>query len=145
MTEISNFDYKISFRIIHPNIDPNEITEKIGFLPDRSAIVGDQRYNPSGRKIAGTHRSSSWVYSVANEKIGGRSLASAIKNFNRRIAHCQDFFDLLVKSGGKIEYFVGWFSGRNSGEDLEWALLHECSHLRIGIALDIYSDDEFST
>jgi len=46
--------------------------------------------------------------------------------------------DRLASSGGTFNFFVGWFSDRNSGDRLEWNLLREMARLRISLDLDVY-------
>lgn len=140
MTNQSNFDYKISFRIVHPTIDPNEITKKIGILPSMVQLAGEKRFSPSGRELPGTYKFSSWNHHIATVKAGGVTAVSKIREFNNKLSEQQHFFQEICDSGGRIEYFIGWFSGLNSGEVFDWEILRDCANLRISIVLDVYSE-----
>jgi hypothetical protein len=51
------------------------------------------------------------------------------------------FLDQLVRTGGYIEVFVGWFMGGNTGEALGSELLQRMGNLGVSLSLDIYGPD----
>lgn len=50
----------------------------------------------------------------------------------------QNLFYELSSSGGKIEYFIGWYSEGNSGEEFDFELLRSLADLYIGLSFDFY-------
>lgn len=135
----TNFKFKIALRIFHPSINPDQITQKLSLRPSHTYMAGSARNTPKGNPLPGTNKNSMWFFEIG-EKSEGESgtLSDMIREMNEKLWPARDFFCGLQDSGGKIEYFIGWFSGLNSGETLDWALLQKCSDLRIDLSLDVY-------
>ena len=128
--------YSIALRIWHPSIDPGEITARIAWEPSFSYMAGSPRRTPKGNALPGTNKDSFWYAEVPVEQ--GCTLSEVIDHLNRRLSPHAQYLDQLVCTGGKIEYFIGWFVGRNAGDTFSWAMLEACAALRISLAFDIY-------
>ena len=49
-------------------------------------------------------------------------------------------FQQIRDTGGRIEFFIGWYSDRNTGELFSSSLLKKLGELQIDLALDIYCE-----
>lgn len=130
------FKYTISFRIEHPSIDPREISAKLSLIPNISWMAGSRRRSPKGEPLEGSYKTTYWSYTL--EQQSDMRLADCLETFTTSLEPYQDFLTGLRSTGGKCEYFIGWFSGPNSGEVLNYQLLSKLSRLQIDLALDIY-------
>jgi hypothetical protein len=128
--------YKISFRITHPNIRTDEISSELGLAPRISYTVGDKKLTPKGNEVPGIRKESFWCYELA---IGDELIEIEISNFSNKLAEKKGFLDRVSATGGRLEYFIGWFSSENSGFVLENDLLRRLSDLKINLAFDIYA------
>jgi hypothetical protein len=130
------FRYKVSFRISHPVIDPDEISMQLALQPKTSWKAGDVRKTPKGTLLEGRYELSYWTYPVSCQS--SQSLTNLLEDFTIALEPHRDFLVNLNATGGRLEYFVGWFSGRNSGAVFESALLSKIASLQIDLALDVY-------
>jgi hypothetical protein len=47
-------------------------------------------------------------------------------------------------TGGRLDFFVGWFLDEDTGDALDWRILEKMSQLRIELQLNIYAPDASS-
>jgi len=57
-----------------------------------------------------------------------------------RFSKYKNVFKKVREGGGTVEFFVGWFIERNSGETFNQGVLKGLAELQIDLALDIYPD-----
>ncbi len=130
------FRYAVSLRIHHPDVDPGAISDRLGLAPRAAWKAGDARSARDGTALGGRHDSTYWTSPLGQGP--GDGLEEALEAFTSRLAPQGDFFRELHATGGRIEYFVGWFSETNCGVILGCRLLQALADLRIDLALDIY-------
>jgi len=58
---MSDYEFIISLRILHPTIDPSTITQTLGIEPQHSWKAGDPRRSPAGGELEGVFRQSYWT------------------------------------------------------------------------------------
>jgi hypothetical protein len=99
--------------IVHPLIDPREITAALGLEPSNVHRVSDRRATPKGRLLEGTYPDTRWRHSVRHE-IRSRLFASKVDEFLDRLVPHRDFFHQLRATAGQatlIVYFIdGYFA-----------------------------------
>jgi hypothetical protein len=99
--------------VVHPSIDPCEITAALGLEPSKLHRVGDRRATPKGNLLEGTYTDTRWRHSVRHE-IRSRLFASKVDEFLNRLLPHRDFLHQLQATGGEatlIVYFIdGYFA-----------------------------------
>jgi len=133
---MNSFRYAVSFRIWHPELDPSEISAKLLLTQDISWAVGDVRRSPKGKVLGGERQETYWSHALPSGPDTG--LADCLETFTQRLEPYAEYLKEIRADGGRIEYFIGWFSGPNSGELLSHQLLVKLSALGIDLAFDIY-------
>src|SRR5215813_7460981 len=107
--------------IIHPSIDPREITAALGLEPSNVHRVGDRRATPKGRLLGGTYPDTRWRHSVRHEN-ADRLFAGKIDEFLDRLVPYRGFLHQLWETGGQatlIVYFIdGYFADSVSHKTL---------------------------
>jgi len=133
------FTFEISLRLRHPSIDPDEVTLALSMTPEFRWKAGEPRTTPSGQRLEGFYESSYWCCKVSHEP--GLGLITVVKEHLRNLEARRNFLIDFCAAGGSIEYFIGWFIGRNAGVVFDWELLNRLAALRIDLAFDVYSRD----
>jgi hypothetical protein len=72
-------------------------------------------------------------------KLSG-SLHESLANLCLMLEPHTDFFRQISSTGGRAEFFVGWFPNGQAGEVLSHTLLRMIADLRVDLALDIYGE-----
>jgi hypothetical protein len=136
---MNTFRYRVSQRMIHPDIDPDLITREIGLEPRRTWTRGHPRQTPTGQPLEENYRDSYWYY--AYDAPDDTHCADFIRSSVTALQKHRDFFHRLRSEGADLEFFVGLFSSRNFGETFEHDLLAVLGDLKIDLGFDIYPDD----
>jgi len=142
---MSDYRFCVSLRITHPNMDPEVITKKLQIDPFRIWKYGEQRISPKGSLLEGVNKESFWAAKMHSEK---RLLSTDIYieeylvKLNKKLSPFSQYFSDIVKSGGYVEYFIGWFSADNVGVTFDTALMNQTADLNISIGIDAYICEE---
>ena len=110
---MSDYEFTMSLRIRHPQIDPAEITRNLGIEAQHMWRAGEPRRDPAGGEIGGQYRESYWTGrlmaqpALASDQVGVeteilRMLAQLRKSF--------DFLHTLRAEGAVAELHVSIFA-----------------------------------
>jgi hypothetical protein len=130
------FDFRVSLRLHHPAMDPDEITSKLNMTPRFKWKAGEKRVTAKGTALDGFRESSYWYSNLVRHP--DETLSDALRENLKALEPAGEFLDHFCRTGGSIEYFIGWFSASNSGETFDWELLQKLAQRRISLALDVY-------
>lgn len=130
------FKFSISLRIFSESLDPFYISEIIHLKPKWIRKKGEQRKTPKGKILNGFYEFSycSFELVVDNEF----ELSEEINRHANSLSVYRDIFEMIRADGGRIEFFIGWFSSGNTGDLFKFDLLDKLSQLKIDLAFDIY-------
>ncbi|WP_299022680.1 DUF4279 domain-containing protein [uncultured Photobacterium sp.] len=140
-----DYSYCVSLSISHPTVDTNEISEKLNVTPSIVRNIGEPRLSYSGKLLGGVNKESFWRLGLHDEKRLHSSqvlMEDFIAKQNERFQSNKEYFEELYRSGGYIEYFIGWFSegSINMSVRFEPDLLKSTAELYISIGLDAYPE-----
>lgn len=139
----TTFKFEITLRVVHPSIDPTEITQKLSMSPSYAHMVGQNRMTPKGNPLPGINRNSLWSFRVGGRSLGEQgTVPELIREMNEKLWPSRDYLSAIRDSGGSIDYSIGWFTDFNSGEVFDWALLKQCADLRIDLFFDVYGNED---
>jgi len=135
-TKMRKFKYDVSFRVVHPNIDPDEVCNKLNMQAKYKWRVGDRRKTPKGTPLSGVYDYS--YCSFLLDQFEEMELIDFLKHWNKKFFNFSDFLNSINSSGGNLEYFIGWYSKGNSGEVFDIDFLKELVKLKISLSIDFY-------
>jgi hypothetical protein len=133
---MSDYEFTMSLRVRHPDIDPALITQNLGLQPQHSWRAGEDRRSSTGDSACGNYRESYWVCALmpepklSSEQVGVENELQHVLGTLRRSF---DFLQSLQASGGTTEVHVSIFAR----EEFRIELLADVSSLlgRLGIAM----------
>jgi len=138
---MSDYEFTISLRILHPTIEPSTITQTLGIEPQHSWKAGDQRRSPAGGELEGVFRQSYWTGrlmekpQLSSERLSVESVLVQILSQLRR-AH--DFLEQLNTDGGVAELLVSLYARENFRLDLSAESLALLGRLRLAVVLEVH-------
>jgi Domain of unknown function (DUF4279) len=133
---MNHFRYEISLRIKHPDVSPEEISTALSLTPSHSWKAGDMMRIPQDKLLKSKQGFSYW--SCRFEEEADMTLSERLESLTSLLEERADFLGTIHRTGGTIEYFIGWFSGFNSGDVFSHGLLQRLAALHIDLALDVY-------
>lgn len=134
------FTYKISLRIWHPSMDPADISARLSLVPTFQWKAGQARQSPKGAPLKGFYKETYCSYAITSDQYS--ALSESLRALLTDLTPQKDFLHEVRSTGGRIECFIGWFSGSNSGEIFDHSLLSLFGELQIDLALDVYGQSE---
>jgi len=129
----------LSFRISHPSHDLSEVCRSLGLEPSRIWKKGDE-WPERGRTNGRKPESSYCTITLGNRSRDpplDKKIAAALELLKPHKAMLQR----LSSSGGKFNFFVGWFLDDHTGESFDPQLMATIADLRIELQWDIYVPD----
>ena len=137
---MNEYKYDLSLRIKHPHMDPNIICEQLGLDAKHKWKCGDQRRTPKGDMLNGKYQETYCNFQLAHKS--DVALLYLISDTNLKLKNHADFLENLRSSGGVLEYFVGMYFDKCSGEIFDFKILGELAELKIDLSLDLYGSKE---
>ncbi len=128
--------YDVSFRVRHPEMDPEHISEELGLKATYKWKAGTGRKTPKGETLKGTHESTYCSFELQHPQKTG--LSDLLKQFNNKLYQHRDFIKSIRVTGGSLEYFVGWYSNKDSGEIFDLELLTQLVELGIDLSIEVH-------
>lgn len=133
---MNSYKYVISLRIRHPNMRAEEIQNRLGLEVKRMWSAGQSRETPIGRPLEGFYQDTYCSFFLKEKE--GMDLAESLNNCCDELYQYKKFFSLLVRTGGVIEFLIGWFVNNNCAETFDVKLFSKLQDLGINISLDLY-------
>lgn len=99
-------------------------------------MAGAARKTPKGAPLEGVHDSTYCSFRLDHPD--NVDLAEFLGRCNKTLEPHKEFLKHLRSTGGSVEYFIGWYSGTNSGEQFYYGLLGELADLSIDLSIDVY-------
>ena len=135
------YSYSIALRIWHPNIQPDEITQALGIVANRSWKEGQPRATPKGTPLEGTYRESYWSadpFDRGECSSTDAQIEDALLEVLEILEPKDEFLHRLHSEGARILVHVSSFSARNYAFELSPELLGRYSKLGVSLAHDVY-------
>jgi hypothetical protein len=139
---MNNFRFKLSLRIQinDSSIDPDEIVKQLRWIPDRVYRIGEVRVDKKGRLLGGSHAYSYCGFSLT--PLQGEELHEMFERISDELSNHQDLLKQIKATGGKVEFFIGWFTQDMSGDTFDSVLLSKLGVLGIDLSICVYIDDQ---
>ncbi len=132
------FCFKVSLRIISQTVDPSEICSQLNLEPKWKYKMGDPRENPKGIALGGVYDCSYCSFPITPQN--NEELHEVLDRVVDNLLQHEPLFCRIRKGGGRIEFFIGWFSVGNTGDTFSNNLLKKLGVLQIDLALDVYGE-----
>jgi hypothetical protein len=131
--------FKISLRFFGRFADADHLSHTLKMTPVHVHVMGQRRKTPKGRELEGFYDESYCTFSI--EQRDEEQLHEALERAADDLMIHADVFDGVRNDGGRIEFFVGWFSEGNTGNTLPFPLFIKLGRMKIDLSLDVYGSD----
>jgi hypothetical protein len=135
--------YTLSLSIKHPNLDPEDITRRLGVTPSRSWSAGSERETPAGTRLSGTNDSSYWV--ASRKAVGERAFFDGMNRWIESLESSSDFIELITSTGGTIMIVIGLPGRINIGDEIADSGLARLCRLNIHLGVEVFPNLPFPT
>lgn len=128
--------FDVELFIVHPTLEPAEITAALGLEPHASHRVGDQRQTPKGKLLKGAYPDTRWRYCVELELKDQWFAGEVTKLVDRLVPH-RRFLRNLVATGGRAQIIVQFF-GAYYGDEIGKDVLAKLVDLDLDLGIECF-------
>ncbi len=130
--------FDVELFIVHPTIDPAEISTTLGLDAKFAHRVGDQRKTPAGTLLPGVHRDTRWRHS-RRYKTGDQWFADKVVGLIDRIEPHKEFLKSLTSSGGQICVIVQFLGDGYFGDEVPKVILSRLADLDLDLGIECFT------
>ncbi len=142
---MADYRYSISLRASHPTMHLDAVSDALGIKPWVLWKVGEPRRTPKGTALTGVYETGFWTCRLVDGSSIEQDLPSAISVALDMVAPGSSLFATIAQTGGRVEFFIGWFFDHgNSGDVLDHNLLGRLTKMSIDLSFDVYGEAEAS-
>ncbi len=140
---MQGYEYRVSLRIRHPNLDPAELTSQLGISPLHSWRAGEPRLGTAGEPDAGAYRETYWfahLRRVIEDFIPDLPFEGVLMFALTRIQRAESFWDELLATGGSARFIVEIYGGDDFTLDLSRATLAKIARFGVAMSVDVHTE-----
>src|SRR5262247_643385 len=97
--------FDVELLVVHPTIDPLEISAALGLDASNMHRVGERRITVRGTPLEGTYRDSRWRHSIRHE-VKDQFFADKVQDLVNRLVPHKKFLHHLRATGGRTSLIV---------------------------------------
>jgi hypothetical protein len=125
--------FDVALFIVHPTLDPADITAALGLEAQHQRRVGDQR-TPKGKLLSGSNPDTRWRHSVHLDA-NGQWFASQVAEFVDRLTPHKDFLRKVRSTGGTACVGIEFFGGGYFSDEIPRDTLAKILELELDLAI----------
>ena len=123
--------FDIELFIVHPTIDPSEITIALGLEPKVALRVGDRRVTPKGTLLEGSCPDTRWRYSA-------RYTADKVESLVAHLLPHRAFLSRLLQTGGNLTLIVQFLGDGYFGDTIPKSTLTKIADLGLSLGIECF-------
>lgn len=138
---MSDYEFTITLRVRHPDIDPARITAVLGIDPQASWKKGDPRIGPHGEPIPGAHRESYWTGGLMPAPQLSSEYATIEAELLKILTRLREYYEFLIElcsNGAASELHISLFARQEFRLDFSPSTLALLGRLGLAVALEVH-------
>jgi Domain of unknown function (DUF4279) len=133
--------FHVELFIVHPALDPADISIALGLEAHFAHRVGDPRKTPKGRPLAGNYWDTRWRHCVECSVVDQWYAVEVTRLLDRLEPH-RAFFSDLKSTGGKACIILQFFSDGYLSDEIPLATLVKLVELGLDLGIECYADPQ---
>ena len=135
--------FHVELFIVHPTLDPAEISTALGLEAHFAHRVGDPRKTPKGGSLAGNYKDTRWRLCVERSTTDQWFTAEVTSLLDRLEPH-KAFFANLRRTGGKAGLIIQFLGDGYLSDEIPHAALVKLVELGLGLGIECFVDPQSS-
>jgi hypothetical protein len=129
--------FDVELLIVHPTIDPAEITAALRMQPVAVQRIRDRRQTPNGVVLTGNYTDTRWRYGVRHTT-RDQWFAESICGFIDRLAPHKDYLHQLRNTGGTTSLIVQFLDNEHYADQMPPDVLAKMADLGPDFGIENY-------
>jgi hypothetical protein len=127
--------FALALFIVHPTIDPAEISNAFNLVGHFVHGAREPRRTPTGRQLEGHYRDTRWRHSVSYE-VRNQHFSTEITSFVDSLVPHRAFLNNLREGGGRTEVIITFLDGYFS-DAIPRATLAKMTELGLDLGIEV--------
>ncbi len=128
--------YSIRILIIHPTLEPDEISNELNLNPDTKHCVGQPIQTPKGNPLGGLWPDTRW--SISEVRNGDRYFFTRLDKLLDRFSQHRSFLRRIAETGGEINFIIELPGGANIGDVLTERTVARLTDLKGSLGVEVF-------
>jgi hypothetical protein len=133
--------FHVELFIVHPTLEPAEISTALGLEAHFAQRVGDPRKTPKGGPLAGNYSDTRWRHSVECSTTDQWFVAEVTSLLDRLEPH-KAFFANLRPTGGEASLIIQFLGDGYLSDEIPHAALVKLVELGLGLGIECFVDPQ---
>lgn len=134
--------FDIELLIVHPLLDPADISRVLGMEGHFSHRVGDQRTTRKGSLLSGVYPDTRWRHSIRHT-VTEQWFASELVDFVARLEPHKEFLTNLSTTGGSATLIIQFLGDGYLADDIPLGTLAKLVGLGLSLGVECFIDQQF--
>lgn len=133
--------FDVELFIVHPTLNPAEISAALGLEAHRAHRVGDRRKTPKGTLLPGNYPDTRWRHCVRCSVTDQWYAAEVTRLVNSLEPH-KAFFANLKSTGGRASVIIQFLGDGYLADEIPHVTLVKLVDLELALAIECYVDPQ---
>jgi hypothetical protein len=130
--------FGVELFIIHPSLDPDEISRVLGLEAKVRSRVGDQRKTPNGKPLSGVYPDTRWRHSV-RFAVSGQWFAREIVDLIDKLESQKAFLAKVMATGGSATIIIAFLGDGYFGDTIPATILGRIANLGLDFGIECFA------
>jgi len=133
--------FHVELFIVHPTLDPTEISTALGLEAHFAHRVGDPRKTSKGQPLAGNYKDTRWRHCMECST-KDQWFAAEVTSLLDRLEPHKAFFANLRQTGGEASLIVQFLGDGYLSDEIPHAALVKLVALGLGLGIECFVDPQ---
>jgi hypothetical protein len=133
--------FDVELFIVHPSLDPAEISRAFWMEGHFTHRVADQRKTPKGTLLPGVYSDTRWRHSIRHT-VTQQWFASGVIGFVERLEPHKEFLASLRETGGSATLIIQFLGDAYLGDDIPTTTLVKLGELGLSLGIECFMDPQ---
>jgi hypothetical protein len=133
--------FDVELFIVHPSLDPAEISTALGLQGHFSHRVGDQRKTPKGTPLSGVYPDTRWRHCI-RRTVTDHLFAAEVVGFVEELATHKEFLANLKATGGRARVVIQFLGDGYLADEIAPATLATLADLGLALAIECFTNPQ---
>jgi hypothetical protein len=133
--------FHVELFIVHPTLDPADISASLGMEAHHARRVGDPRKTPRGTPLSGNYPDTRWRHCIECSVTEQWFAAEVIGLIDRLQSH-KAFFADLKSTGGTASIIIQFLGDGYFGDKIPTVTLAKLIDLDLALAIEVFSEPQ---
>lgn len=133
--------FDIELFIVHPSLDPADISRALGMEGHFSHRVGDQRQTPKGTLLSGAYPDTRWRHSIRHT-VTEQWFASEVDSFVGKLEPHTEFLTNLRATGGSATLIIQFLGDGYLADNVPPTTLAKLGEIGLSLGIECFIDPQ---